>query len=184
MGDVLQPWHYISIGVIVLASLCFAMIDVTRHGRWDSILLMLIVSSIQITIVLIQKYLFEQGDFVIIFMFILIGIVISGLLPLLLVFNARKIFKNNIPKLKPYIPLFICLEFANVFALYLTQKSIDLGSPALTAAMGATIPAYSFLFSLVLLRFKHRFGDEEVRYRFRTKLVLVGIMSVSVMQLA
>jgi drug/metabolite transporter (DMT)-like permease len=184
IGDVLQPWHYISIGVLVLTSLCFALIDVSRSGRWDSIVLMLIASIIQVAVILIEKYVFEHSAFVISFMFILIGVVLSGVLPLLVVPDVRKTFSNNIPKLKPFIPLFIGLEFANVFALYLSQKAVDLGSPALSAAMEATVPAYSFLFTIVLLFFKHRYGNEDVRYRLRTKLVLVGIMSVGIMQIA
>jgi drug/metabolite transporter (DMT)-like permease len=184
LGDVLQPWHYVSIFVLVIASLCFAMIDVSRNGRWDSLFLMLIASSIQVAVILIEKYVFQHSAFVISFMFILIGVVLSGVLPLLLASNVRKTFCSNIPKLKPYIPLFIGLEFANVFALYLSQKAVDLGSPTLSSAMEATVPAYSFLFTIVLLFFKHRYGNEDARYRLRTKLVLVGIMAVGVMQIA
>ena len=184
LGDALQPWHYVSICVLVIASLCFALIDVSRNGRWDSIVLMLLASSIQVAVILIEKYVFEHSAFVISFMFILIGVVLSGVLPLFWVSNVRKTFSNNIPKLKPFIPLFIGLEFVNVFALYFSQKAIDLGSPALSTAMEATVPAYSFLFTIVLLIFKHRYGNEDVRYRLRTKLVLVGIMSFGVMQIA
>jgi drug/metabolite transporter (DMT)-like permease len=184
LGDVLQTWHYIAIGVLVLASLCFALIDVSRHGKWDSILLMLMASTVQVLVILIEKYVFEHSTFYISFMFIIIGVVLSGLLPILLSSNVRKTFRDNIPKLKPLAALFIGLEMANVVALYLSQKAVDLGSPALSAAMETTVPGYTFLLTILLLYFKHQFGDEDVRHELRTKLVLVGIMTAGVMQLA
>jgi uncharacterized membrane protein len=184
MGDVLELWHYIGIGVLVIASLCFALIDVSRNGRWDSIFLMLTASTIQVLVILIEKYVFEHSTFYISFMFIIIGVVLSGMLPMLISANVRKTFSNNIPKLKPLAPLFIGLELANVVALYLSQKALDLGSPALSAAMETTVPGYTFLLTILLLYFKHHYGDEDARYELRTKLVLVGIMTAGVMQIA
>ena len=100
MGDVLEIWHYIAIGVLILASICFALIDLSRHGKWDSIILMLAVSTIQVAVILIEKYVFEHSTFIISFAFIILGVVLSGVLPILLVSNVRKVFTNNIPKLK------------------------------------------------------------------------------------
>ena len=83
------------------------------------------------------------------------------------------------------MPLFIGLELANLIALYLSQKAVDLGSPALSAAMETTVPGYTFALTIVILYFKKQYGNqEEVRYRLRTKLVLVGIMTAGVMQIA
>lgn len=184
IGDVLEPWHYIAIGVLVIASLCFALIDVSRKGKWDSILLMLTASTIQVFVILIEKYVFENGTFLISFMFIILGVVLSGVLPLLFSSHVRKTFSNNVPKLKPLAALFIGLEFANLVALYLSQKAIDLGSPALSAAMETTVPGYTFLLTILLLYFKHQYGDEDAKYQLGTKMVLVGIMTASVIQIA
>jgi hypothetical protein len=82
------------------------------------------------------------------------------------------------------VPLFLGLEFANLVALYLSQKAVDLGSPTLSAAMETTVPGYTFLLTILLLYFKRQNVNEEARYRLRTKLVLVGIMSLGVAQLA
>ena len=184
IGDVLQTWHYIGIGVLVIASLCFALIDVSRHGRWDSILLMLMASAVQVLVILIEKYVFEHSTFYISFMFIIIGVVLSGLLPIVLSSHVRKTFSDNIPKLKPLAALFIGLEFANVVALYLSQKAVDLGSPALSAAMETTVPGYTFLLTILLLYFKHQYADEDARHALRTKLLLVGIMTAGVVLIA
>lgn len=184
MGDVLKPWQYIAIFVLIIASLCFCLIDISRNGKWDSIVLMLITSSLQVSAILIEKYIFEEGDFVICFMLIIFGVVLSGILPLIFLSKARKIFFNNVPKLKPFTALFIGLECANLVALYLSQKAVDLGSPALSAAMETTVPGYTFLITILLLYFKHNFGDEDAKYKLRTKLVLVGIMSLGVAQIA
>jgi len=184
MGDVLEPWHYIAIGVLVIASICFALIDLSRHGSWNSIFLMLITSTLQVSAILIEKYVFEHSTFAISFMLIMVGVALSGIVPLLLSPNIRTIFVKNIPKLKPFVFLFIGLELANLVALYLSQKAVDLGSPALSAAMETTVPGYTFLLTFVLLYFKNQYGNEEVRFRLRTKLVLVGIMALGVMQIA
>ena len=185
MGDVLEVWHYIAIGVLVIASICFALIDLSRNGSWDSIILMLVVSSLQVAVILIEKYVFDHSSFIISFMFIIVGVVLSGVLPLLFVPKVRKIFVNNIPKLLPFVPLFLGLELANLVALYLSQKAVDLGSPALSAAMETTVPGYTFVLTIVILYFKKQYGNqEEVRFRLRTKLVLVGIMTAGVMQIA
>ncbi len=184
MGDVLQPWHYITIGVLVLASICFCLIDVSRQGNCDSIVLMLTASMAQVAAILIEKYVFMHSTFLISFMFIIMGVVLSGVLPLLVVPSVRKAFSDNLPKLKPLAPLFLGIEVANVIALFLSQRAIDLGSPTLASAMETTVPGYTFLLTILLLYFKHRFGNEEARYKLRTKLVLVGIMTAGVMQIA
>ncbi|WP_411726154.1 EamA family transporter [Methyloglobulus sp.] len=184
IGDVLELWHYITIGVLVIASICFCLIDVSRHGKWDSVLLMLMASTAQVAAILIEKYVFEQGTFFTGFAFVIMGVVLSGVLPILVVPSVRKAFSNNIPKLKPLAPLFIGIEMANLVALYMSQRAVDLGSPSLASAMETTVPGYTFLLTILLLSLKHRFGNEEARYELRTKLILVGIMTAGVMQLA
>ena len=184
MGEVLQPWHYMAIAVLVIASICFCLIDVSRHGKWDSVFLMLLASSMQIAAIMIEKYVFVNGTFLICFMFIILGVVLSGVLPLLFVPNVRQAFVNNVPKLKPLAPLFLCIETANLVALYMSQKAVDLGSPCLAAAMETTVPGYTFLLTILLVALKHRYGNEEARYQLRTKLILVGIMTAGVMQMA
>lgn len=184
MGDVLQPWHYITIGVLVLASICFCLIDISRHGNWNSIFLMLMASTVQVSAILIEKYVFVHSAFLMCFMFIILGVVLSGVLPLLVVPSVRKAFSKNIPKLKSLAPFFLCIEMANLVALYMSQRAIDLGSPSLAAAMETTVPGYTFLLTILLLSFNHRFGNEEARYQLRTKLILVAIMTAGVMQIA
>jgi drug/metabolite transporter (DMT)-like permease len=184
LGDVLETWHYITIGVLILASICFCLIDVARHGKYDSILLMLVASTFQVLAILIEKYAFEHSTFLICFMFIIMGVVLAGVLPLLIVPNVRKAFVNNFPKLKPLAPLFLCIELANIIALYMSQRAVDLGSPSLAAAMETTVPGYTFLLTILLLSLRHRFGNVEARYQLRTKLVLVAIMTAGVMQIA
>lgn len=184
MGDVLQPWHYLTIGVLVIVSICFCLIDVTRHGNWDSIILMLLASTVQVAAILIEKYVFVHSTFYVGFAFVIMGVVLSGVLPLTVVPSIRKAFCNNVPKLQPLAPLFICIEMANLVALYMSQRAVDLGSPSLSAAMETTVPGYTFLLTILLVSLNHRFGNEEAKYHLRTKLVLVGIMTVGVMQMA
>lgn len=183
LGDVLEPWHYVSIGVLVIASICFCLIDISRKGNCDSIFLMLVACAIQVSAILIEKYVFKEGDFLVCFGFIIMGVILSGILPLFISSTVRNAFINNAPKLKPLAPVFIGIELANLIALYMSQKAIDLGSPTLSAAMETTVPGYTFLMTMLLLGLKHRFGDKEASYKIRTKLLLVGIMTVGVMQI-
>jgi drug/metabolite transporter (DMT)-like permease len=184
LGDVLQIWHYVAIGVLVIASLCFCLIDISRSGKMNSIFLMLAASSIQVAVILLEKYIFDQADFIVCFLGIILGVVLSGFLPLILIPSVRRIFSDNAPKLKPFALLFVGLELANVVALYLSQKAVDLGSPALSAAMETTVPGYTFLMTVLLLYFRHQYGDEDARHRLGTKLILVGIMTAGVAQIA
>jgi drug/metabolite transporter (DMT)-like permease len=184
LGDTLEVWQYFAIGVLVMASLCFCILDISRTGKMNSIFLMLLASSIQVAVILLEKYVFEQADFIVCFLFIIIGVVLSGFLPLILISNVRKVFSANVPKLKPFALLFVGLEMANVVALYLSQKAVDLGSPALSAAMETTVPGYTFLITVLLLYFKNQYGDEDARHRIGTKLLLVGIMTACVSQIA
>jgi uncharacterized membrane protein len=184
MGDVLQPWHYVAIGVLVIASICFCLIDIKRHGKWDSIILMLLASTVQVSAILIEKYVFSNCAFYIGFAFVILGVVLSGIIPLFVVPTVRKAFFINIPKLKPLATLFMCIEMANLVALYMSQRAVDLGSPSLAAAMETTVPGYTFLLTILLLTLKPRYGNEEARYKLRTKLVLVGIMTLGVIQIA
>lgn len=184
LGDVLEPWHYLSIGVLVVASICFCLIDISRNGKYDSVFLMLMASTVQVSAILIEKYVFEQGAFLTGFAFIIIGVILSGVLPLLFVANVRKAFIQNVPKLKPLAPVFVGIESANLIALYMSQKAIDLGSPTLAAAMETTVPGYTFLITMLLIALKHRYGNQEASYKIRTKLLLVGIMTAGVVQIA
>ncbi len=184
LGDVLDFWHYISIGVLVIASICFCLIDVSRNGNWSSIILMLLASASQVSAILLEKYVFMHSLFYVGFGFVILGVVLSGLLPVLCLRKIRLTFRSNLPRLKPFAPLFLCIELANLIALYLSQKAVDLGSPTLAAAMETTVPGYTFLLTMILIALNPKLGNQEAKYRLRTKLILVGIMTASVMQMA
>ncbi|CAD6875453.1 EamA family transporter [Methylomonas fluvii] len=183
MGDVLQPCYYLAIGVLVLASICFCLIDVSRQGNGHSIVLMLMASTAQISAILIEKFVFSHITFFMGFVTIIFGVALSGVLPLVVVPSVRKAFRCNLPKIKPLAPLILGIEIANVIALYFSQRAVDLGSPSLAAAMETTVPGYTFVLGILMFSLKHRYGNEAACYRLRTKLVLVGIMTAGIMQI-
>ena len=78
--------------------------------------------------------------------------------------------------LRPAIPLIIGIEVANLIALFMSQRAIDLGVPSLVCAVEASIPAYTLLLAILLLAITKRFGDEEARNWLFPKLLLVAIM--------
>jgi hypothetical protein len=87
--------------------------------------------------------------------------------------------------LRPAIPMIVGIEVANLVALFMSQRAIDLGIPSLVAAVESTIPAYTFALSIALVLFtKERFGDPKAWHRLPLKLILVGIMAVGVVLLS
>jgi len=178
-GTVLAGWHYVGIAVLVVSSVCFCLVDTNLRGRWQTFLLMLAASVVQAVALLIEKHIFEEATFFVGFLLITVGIIVSGSAPLLIP-GVRRAFSNNMVTLRPAILMIVCIEIANLVALFMSQRAIDLGLPSLVAAVEASIPAYTFVLAIVLLATAKRYGDEEARHWLVFKFVLVAVMAVGV----
>ncbi|MDD5579472.1 MAG: EamA family transporter [Methylobacter sp.] len=183
LGEVLTLLQYIGIGILVFTSVCFCLLDSCLQGRWYSFLLMLAACIVQVMTMLIQKVVFEQGSFFICFLIVMIGIIGAGALPLLLP-NIRKALCKNMLTLRPAIPMLIGIEVVNWVALYTALRAVDLGEPALVAAVETTIPGYTFALTLLLVATTKRVDKKEARQQLPIKLALVAIMTVGVWQLS
>ena len=179
LGTVLATWHYVGIAALVLSSVCFCLVDTNLRGRWRSFLLMLAASVIQTGALLAEKHVFEEATFFVGFLLITVGIILSGSAPLV-VPSVRRTFSKNMATLRPAIPMIVGIEIANLIALFMSQRAIDLGVPSLVAAVEASIPAYTFVLAIVVLALTNRFGDEESRNWLVAKLLLVGFMALGV----
>jgi drug/metabolite transporter (DMT)-like permease len=179
LGKVLAGWHYVGIGVLVITSLGFCLVDGNLRGRWRSFWLMFAASLIQVAALLIEKRVFESGPFFVGFLFVTLGIILCGTAPLISR-DVRGAFSANMASLKSAIPLIVLIELANLVALFFSQRAIDLGVPSLVAAVEATIPAYTFGLAVFLLLATKRFGDEQARAHLPIKLLLVAVMAVGV----
>lgn len=182
-GKVLAGWEYLGIGVIVIASVCFCLFDSNLKTSWMAFWLMLIASCLQVNVLLLESEVFKHCDFLIGFWLITLGISISGTLPLMFS-RIRSVFRKNLLSLQSAIPIILGIEIANLLALFMSQRAISLGVPSLVAAVEATVPAYTFALSIILLTFNSSFGEPQVWHRFPIKLGLTVLMAVGVRMVA
>ncbi|MGZ8185548.1 MAG: EamA family transporter [Methylobacter sp.] len=183
LDEVLTFWQYAGIGILIFTSVCFCLLDSCLQGKLYSFLLMLAACIVQVITMLIQKMVFEQGSFFICFLIVMVGIIGSGALPLLIP-DIRKAFCKNTGTLRPAIPMLIGIEVVNWVALYTALRAVDLGDPALVAAVETTIPGYTFALTLLLGATTKRFDRKEARQRLPIKLALVAAMTVGVWQVS
>jgi drug/metabolite transporter (DMT)-like permease len=178
-GKVLSRRHYLGIGLLVITSVCFCLIGTDIKTNWRAFWLMMIASCLQVNALLLEDQVFKQCTFFVGFLLITVGIIITGVLPLLFV-KVRRVFSKNMVSLRPAIPMIFGIEVANLIALFMSQRAIDLGVPSLVAAVEATVPAYTFALSILLLTVYSPFGDQEAWNYFPFKLFLSVAMAFGV----
>jgi len=128
---------------------------------------------------LIEKYIFDQVPVIEGFLLITAGIVVSGILPLFLK-SARCAFLENLPVLKPALPLIAGIEVINLLAIYARHRAVSLSHPSLIEAIATTQTAYIFVLSLALCSLAPRLGDPQAKQRLWAKMLLAGAMVVGV----
>jgi uncharacterized membrane protein len=178
-GTILKGWHYTGIMVLVVSSICFSLLDTNRQTRQQTFWFMLLASVLQVGALLIEKHVFEHSTFLAGFLTFTIGLVLSGLMPLAIP-NIRSAFIRNLATLRPAIPIIIGIEMANLIALFMSQRAIDLGIPSLVAAVEASIPGYTFLLTMAWVSRRKKFSENEVGQKIGLKLLLVAVMAIGV----
>jgi len=181
--DILGFPEYLGISLLIVASVLMCMLDTNFHARWNSFFLMFSASLFQAFALLIEDKVFQHASYINGFLLITLGLVLAGSAPLLFK-NVRKTFSRNAHLLKPAINIFIAIEVLNLFALATSQRAIYLGNPSLVAAVETSVPAYTFLLSLILIFFSSRFGDIETLKHLPVKFGLVGLMVLGVFLVA
>src|SRR3989338_5945652 len=144
LDQVLEVPQYIGIGVLIFASVCFCFLDANFAFRWRSFFLMLGASILQVAALLFEDRVYEQAPYFLGFLLITTGLILMGISPLLLP-SALKVFRSNLPALRPIASIIVGIEVMNLLALASSQRAIDLGVPSLVAAVETMIPAYTFL---------------------------------------
>jgi uncharacterized membrane protein len=178
-GKLLLTQQYLGISVLVITSVCFCLVGTNIQTNWQAFWLMLIASCFQVNALLLEDQVFKHCTFFIGFLLITVGIIVSGILPLLLA-KVRQTFRKNMALLQPAIPMLFGIEIANLIALFMSQRAIDLGVPSLVAAVEATVPAYTFALSILLLTIFSPFGDQDAWNHFPFKLFLSVVMAFGV----
>lgn len=175
LDQILEVPEYMGIGILIFSSVCFCLLDTNFALRWRSLFLMLGASVFQVAALLLEDRVYQEESYVIGFFLVTIGLILTGIFPLV-VPSALKVFRNNLPALRPAMGILVGIEVMNLFALASSQRAIDLGVPSLVAAVETMVPAYTFLLALLLLSLMPRFGDPLASSYLLQKFGLVGVM--------
>lgn len=175
----LNTIEYVAIYILLTSSILFCLVDTNLHTRWKSFRLMSISALMQAVMFLLQEILFNNVSYYLGFILITIGLIITGLTPLLLK-SVRKTFYTNKNIIRKTAKFFVLIEVINLFALASSQKAVDLGIPSFVAAVESTIPVYTFLLLLFLTQYKHKFGDVRAKTNIGKKITLITIMSIAI----
>lgn len=178
-GQAFGIWTCVGIGVNILASVLMCLMDSNFQTRWRSFFLMLAGCSFYSAGLLIEKHIFDQVPVIEGFLLITAGIVLSGILPLLLK-SARCALLENLPVLKPALPLIAGIEVINLLAIYTRHRAVSLSHPSIIEAIATTQTAYIFVLSLALCSLAPRLGDPQARQKMWAKMILAGAMVVGV----
>ena len=130
---------------------------------------------LQVAYFLVQKHVFAQCPVYQAFLVITLSMAVAGISPLLIP-RFRRVFRGNWPRIRPALRFLFGIEVANLIAVGTSQYAVSFGTPSLVSAVEASIPAYTFLLSLVLYAATRKFGEEEARHRLPAKFLLVAAM--------
>lgn len=178
--EMLSQTQYAGIALLTFASVFFCLIDTNKKNRWDSFILMFIASIMQVAMFLMQDIVFEHIPYSEGFYIITCGLILAGLTPLLFAHNRQVIARNSLSLTKG-AKLFMLIELVNLAALASSQKAVSLGIPSLVAAVESTIPAYTFILSILLVIIAPKLGDPQSKTKLATKFSLVGVMTYGVL---
>lgn len=178
--EILSTTQYIGILILVGSSVCFCLLDSNLETRWNSFLLMLTASLMQVAMFLMADYIFNFIPYLEGFYLITSGLILAGLSPLL-ISRCRVTLVKELKILSNGTKLFIAIELVNLAAIACSQRAISLGIPSLVAAVESTIPAYTFVLSIILYVIAPQYGDSESKKKIIRKFSLVGAMTYGVL---
>lgn len=178
-GEVLSSTAYIGIGLLIISSVSFCLLDSNIEYRWRSFGMMFCAVQLQVLYFLAQKQVFESSPVYQAFLYTLLGVMVAGFFPLVTT-RVRSAVKLNLPAIRTAFKFIILIEVINLVALATSLYAISYGSPSLVAAVEASLPAYCFCVSLSLFIVFRKYGEIEARERLPLKLLLTVIMATGV----
>lgn len=179
LNERLESVEYIAIATLISSSILFCLIDTNFHSRWKSFSFMLISAVMQAIMFILQDIIFDNISYYFGFLLITIGIIITGIVPLCFR-KVRAVFIRHNQKLISVTKLLLGIEILNLLAIAFSQKAVDLGIPSLVAAVESTIPAYTFIFLLLFMKFAPKFGDFDAGKNLHKKFGLIFVMTIAV----
>ncbi len=174
---ILTLGEYTGISILILASVWICLLDRNRQTRWWPFWLMIPASLLQVSAFLVADVVYEETSFLLGFLLAVVGIVVTGLVPLISSRVRQPLWENR-RRLLGFAHVFVTIEVINLLALFCSQGAIDMGVPSLVAAVEATIPGHVFVLSLLLMACGSRRADPRVTHRLIPKLCCVGAMAI------
>lgn len=176
LNNTLTQFQYIGIIILIIASTNLLLVDQNFAFRRITFFLMITASFMQaISYILLDK-IFLHADFITVFLFMTIGLILAGSSPLLFKRIRKQITMNKI-HLGIQAKIFVFIEIVNLIALACAEKAIDLYEPALVAAAETTMPAFTFILSILLFyTTKNRIGDERSLQKLPLKITSIALM--------
>ncbi|MEP0912185.1 hypothetical protein NDI45_14790 [Leptolyngbya sp. GB1-A1] len=83
-GKVFQFRHYLGIATLITASVSLCLANANFEARWKSFYLMIFACCVQAAALLLEEYIFGHSSFFVGYLLATVGIIISGILPLLI----------------------------------------------------------------------------------------------------
>jgi uncharacterized membrane protein len=179
LSRVLEIPQYMGIILLVISSVVLCLLDTEFHTRWKAFWLMFIASTLQVAALMLEDHIFDNASYFVGFYLIATGLILTGISPLIFARARRRVF-SNFPRLRKAMKIFLGIEVANLLALASSERAISLGNPSLVAAVETTVPAYTFLLSLILLGFGSKLGDPSTKNSLLYKFFLVLVMGAGV----
>ena len=184
LGELLAFREYLGIAILTFASTFILLLDSNKEFRTRSLILMIMASLLQAIAYIMLDQIYELTSFILTFYLMTLGLVLSGLTPICFRVVRKKMARNLNTLLKA-AKFFILIEVANILALFFAQRAVDLGNPALVAAIETTIPAFTIMLSIFLLGLtQDKYGDVRARINFQWKIYAVSVMCIGVLCLS
>lgn len=176
--------HYAGIVILLTSAIIFCLSDSNAEKRAQSLLIGLLGAGINVVEYLLFQQVFEQTSFFMGFQLINIGVVASGLLPLLFR-RARTSLLRHSHMLVRLTKIFIILEVIHVIAYGSLAYGVKMGTTSLVSAVEASTPGMTFILAIASFHFISRHtAHKHVLRRLPLKfggvaLMIFGIYLVS-----
>ncbi|OGJ63705.1 hypothetical protein A3C37_02910 [Candidatus Peribacteria bacterium RIFCSPHIGHO2_02_FULL_53_20] len=178
-GNILTPYQYIGIVILIFASNMMLLSDHNLETRTSAFIFMVGASLLQAISYLIQDFVYENTQYVTGFTLLTCGIILVGVIPLIFT-KVRSVLAIRSGLLNSSFKLFICIEIINLAALAFAQKSIQEGIPSLVAAVETTMPGFTFIIGLLIVSFFKVKYDTQVFLNLWKKYLALSMMILGV----
>ena len=172
--------QYIGIASLVTLSVILCLLDGKIRTELNSFILISIASVLQIFAIFLMDFTFSQLPFYLAFCFFTVGVIATGIFPLL--FKDVKIaFKSNIKKYHSFLYLFVLLEVLNLVAYGLLQSALTFGSVPLVSTLESLVPANVFIVSYIgAIFFKNIKKNVFVNAKYKIGILTLMIIAVKI----